>query len=135
MFRSRPMWTWMWMSRWSGVVWWSLYPFNSVSMLQWCWWWGTWRIYICKIQVRGMVCFYIIRLWLWFMVFNATLSNISVISWWSALMVVETGVPGKSNRPVTRHWLTFSHNDVLSKSHLSGIQTHSISGDRHWFIV
>ena len=30
----------------------------------------------------------------WFMVFNATFNNISVISWQSALLVEETGVPG-----------------------------------------
>ena len=30
------------------------------------------------------------------MVFNATLSNISVISWWSALLVGKTGVPLKT---------------------------------------
>ena len=35
----------------------------------------------------------------WFMVFNATLNNISVISWWSALLVDKTGVPGS-----TRSW-------------------------------
>jgi hypothetical protein len=31
------------------------------------------------------------------MVFNATLNNISVISWWSVLLVEETGVPGENN--------------------------------------
>jgi hypothetical protein len=30
------------------------------------------------------------------MVFNATFNNISVISWWSALLVEETGVPGEN---------------------------------------
>ena len=29
----------------------------------------------------------------WFMVLNATFNNISVISWWSVLLVEETGVP------------------------------------------
>jgi hypothetical protein len=29
------------------------------------------------------------------MVFNATFNNISVISWWSVLLVQETGVPGE----------------------------------------
>ena len=29
------------------------------------------------------------------MVFTATVNNISVISWWSVLLVEETGVPGK----------------------------------------
>jgi hypothetical protein len=31
----------------------------------------------------------------WFMVFNVTFNNISVISWWSVLLVEETGVPEK----------------------------------------
>jgi hypothetical protein len=31
------------------------------------------------------------------MVFNATFNNISVISWWSVLLVEEIGVPGKKN--------------------------------------
>jgi hypothetical protein len=35
------------------------------------------------------------------MVFNATFNNISVISWWSVLLVEETGVPGENHRPVT----------------------------------
>jgi hypothetical protein len=36
----------------------------------------------------------------WFMVFNATFNNISVISWRSVLLVEETGVPGENHRPV-----------------------------------
>ena len=34
----------------------------------------------------------------WFMVFNATFNNISVISWQSVLLVAETGVPGENHR-------------------------------------
>jgi hypothetical protein len=30
------------------------------------------------------------------MVFNAIFNNISVISWWSVLLVEETGVPGET---------------------------------------
>jgi hypothetical protein len=33
----------------------------------------------------------------WFMVFNATFNNISVISWQSVLLVEETRVPGESH--------------------------------------
>ena len=33
----------------------------------------------------------------WFMMFNATFNNISVISWWSVLLVEETGVPGENH--------------------------------------
>ena len=46
---------------------------------------------------------YAIGLWLEVMVLNATLSNISVISWRSVLLVEETGGPGENHRPVTRH--------------------------------
>jgi len=31
----------------------------------------------------------------WFMVLNATFNNISDVSWWSVLLVEETGVPGE----------------------------------------
>jgi hypothetical protein len=37
------------------------------------------------------------------MVFNATFNNISVISWWSVLLVEETSVPGENHRPVASH--------------------------------
>ena len=46
----------------------------------------------------------------WFMVFNATFNNISVISWRSVVLVEETGVPGENHRPVASHWQTLSHN-------------------------
>ena len=36
----------------------------------------------------------------WFMVFNTTFNNISVISWQSVLLVEETRVPVENNRPV-----------------------------------
>ena len=55
-----------------------------------------------------------IVLWLWIflqhiwgvrvMVFNATFNNISVISWWSVLLVEETVVPRENHRPVVSHW-------------------------------
>jgi hypothetical protein len=37
------------------------------------------------------------------MVFNATGNNISVISWWSVLLVEETGVPRENHRPAVGH--------------------------------
>ena len=46
------------------------------------------------------------------MVFNATFNNISVISRQSALLVEETGVPRKNNRPVAGHWQHLSPNVV-----------------------
>jgi hypothetical protein len=48
------------------------------------------------------------------MVFNATLNNISVISWRSVLLVEETGVSGEIHRPVVSDWQTLSHNVVSS---------------------
>jgi hypothetical protein len=43
----------------------------------------------------------------WIMVLNATFNNISVISWWSVLLVEETRVPGENNRPVANYWPLF----------------------------
>ena len=37
----------------------------------------------------------------WFMVFNATFNNISVISWRSVLLVEETGIPGEKPNELT----------------------------------
>jgi len=49
------------------------------------------------------------------MVFNTTLSNISVISWQSVLLVEETGVHGENHWPFTSHWQPLSHNVVSSR--------------------
>ena len=38
------------------------------------------------------VCYFV-----YLMVFNATFNNISVISWWSVLLVEETGGPGENH--------------------------------------
>ena len=46
------------------------------------------------------------------MVFNTIFNNISVISWWSVLLVEETVVLGEYYWPVASHWQTLSHNDV-----------------------
>jgi len=53
----------------------------------------------------------------WFMVFNTTFTNISVISWRLVLLVEETGVPRENHLPVSSHRQTWSHNFI---------------GDRHW---
>ena len=37
------------------------------------------------------------------LVFNATFNNISVISWWSTLLVEETGVTRENHRPAASH--------------------------------
>ena len=60
------------------------------------------------------------------MVFNATFNNISVISWWSVLLVEETGVPEENHQPVASHWQILSHNVVSSTPGLSRIRTHNL---------
>jgi len=47
------------------------------------------------------------------MVFNATFNNISVTSWWSALLVEETVVPGKKPTDKLYH---NTHNDNVVSS-------------------
>ena len=41
---------------------------------------------------------------IWFLVFNATFSNISSISWRPLLVVEEVGVPGENHRPLASNW-------------------------------
>jgi hypothetical protein len=41
--------------------------------------------------------------WFFFMVLNNTFNNISVISWWSVLLVEDTGGHGENHRPVASH--------------------------------
>jgi hypothetical protein len=48
------------------------------------------------------------------MVFNATFNNISVISWWSVILVEETGVPGDQYWPTA---LVQSSNLVIRGCH------------------
>ena len=43
------------------------------------------------------------------MKFNANFNNISVISWWSILLVEQTRVPRENHRPVASHKQTLSH--------------------------
>ena len=67
------------------------------------------------------------------MVFNTTFNNTIQLCrggqfyWWRK--------PRENHRPATSHWQTFSHNVVSSTSRLSGIRTHSVSGDVHWLHV
>ena len=42
------------------------------------------------------------------------------------------GGPGEKPPTAESHWQTLSHNVVSSTPHLTGIQTHNISGDKHW---
>ena len=63
-------------------------------------------------------------------VFNDTFNNISVILWWSVLLVEKTWVSGKYYRPAASNWQTLSHNVVSSTPRLNRILTHNISSDR-----
>ena len=60
------------------------------------------------------------------MVFNSIFNNISVISWWSVLLVEETGVPGENHWPAVCHWQTLSHNIVSSIPRLRGVRLKNI---------
>jgi hypothetical protein len=40
---------------------------------------------------------------LWFMVLTPHSKNISTKSWWSVLLVEETGVPGENHQPAASH--------------------------------
>ena len=51
-------------------------------------------------------------------VFNATFSNISVISWRTVILVEETRVPGENHRHVASHWQTLSDNVVSSNARI-----------------
>ena len=45
----------------------------------------------------GNLCYFHLYMWLYVvMLFNATFNNISIILWWSVLLVEETGVTGKT---------------------------------------
>ena len=50
----------------------------------------------------------------WFMVFNATFNNISVVSWLSVLLVEEIGVPAENHRLIENHQQALSYNVVSS---------------------
>jgi hypothetical protein len=66
---------------------------------------GAPRDFVSKIEFSRLV---------WFMVFNATFNNISVISWRSVLLVEKTGVPGENHQHSTSHIQTFSRKVVIS---------------------
>jgi hypothetical protein len=51
------------------------------------------------------------------MMFNTTFNNISVISWWSVLLMEESRVPGENHQSVASHGQTLSHNVVSSTLH------------------
>jgi hypothetical protein len=48
------------------------------------------------------------------MVFNTTFNNTSVISWWLAILLEETGKPGENPQPTASNGQTSSHHVVSS---------------------
>jgi hypothetical protein len=89
--------------------------------------WGCWIFVLCQLWSAHrfslawhMFCLYVRILYIWqqifgfrlianvlvdwFLVFNATFSNISAISWRPVLVVEEAGVPGEYHRPWASNW-------------------------------
>ena len=69
----------------------------------------------------------------WFMVLlNAIFNNISVISWRSALLVKESGVPGENHRPV--EVIDKLYHIMLYRAQLAinAVRTYDFRDQRHW---
>jgi hypothetical protein len=78
----------------------------SIINLHVLWWWNYTK-FCTNIEKKFFV---ILKFGLvWLMLFNTNFNNIPVISWWSALLVEETGVSEENHRPVASHWQTLSH--------------------------
>jgi hypothetical protein len=69
--------------------------------------------------------------WLWFdlIVFNATFSNISTMSWWPVLMVEEAGVPERTtdHGQTTGKFITWGCESSAPFCNLQGqVRTHAV---------
>ena len=62
-----------------------------------------WRVLSLSVNISSLVWFGLMPL-----------STIFQLSWWSVLLVEETGVPGESHWPVASNWQTLSHNVISS---------------------
>jgi hypothetical protein len=56
-----------------------------------------------KYLQASIICNVTVGFSVWFMMFNATFNNISVISWRSVLLVKEIRVPEENHRPAASH--------------------------------
>jgi hypothetical protein len=72
-----------------------------------------WKV-IMKLQHRVMARIFLHKSDLFIMI-NATFNNISVISWWSVLLVEETG---ENHRSVASHWQTLWHFEIKHAARL-----------------
>jgi hypothetical protein len=93
------------------VMWWQI-PHEKVHSKHKYYYPDFW---MCILKKNKIICFpfFLFAMYKdWFMVFNATFNNISVILWRSVKLVEETGVPGENHHPVASHWQTLSDNLV-----------------------
>ena len=65
------------------------------------------------------------------MVFNATFNTFLVISWWSVLLVKETGVPGENNQLASNHWQTLSYN----VENMAGTSRHEWDSNYNYLVI
>ena len=76
------------------LKWWTIIYEHNLDMT--ILWWRHQQVDCCNVG--------------WFIVFNATYNNISIISRWSVLLVEGTGVPEENHRSVASYRQTLSHN-------------------------
>ena len=91
--------------------WWTklkIMTLQSINNYHPVWWLTSYILYLLNIDWMNYMYFLIYLVCL-FDVFNATFNNVSVILWWSVLLVED---PGENHRSVANHWQTLSQNVV-----------------------
>ena len=68
------------------------------------WFFFRWKRICAGFIMLAYICIVVHLLIDWFLVFNATFSIISGISWRPVLVVEETGVPGENHWPWASNW-------------------------------